>query len=133
MKRFVVLYVATLLVLLPLDFLFLAGFAKPIFEAEVGDMLGPVHLAPAVLFYLVYGAGVLVFVNGAATATWRSTLVYGALFGLVCYATFELTSAALLKHWSWRVVALDMSWGAVLTAGSASAGLAIADRLIPRR
>jgi uncharacterized membrane protein len=131
-KRFVVLYLATLVVLLRLDLLFLGGFAKKIFEAEVGDMLGEVKLAPAMLFYLIYVIGVVVFVTGTDAATWRSALAYGALFGLVCYATFELTSAALLKHWSWRVVVLDLSWGAALTAISASAGLVITNWLVSR-
>jgi uncharacterized membrane protein len=84
------------------------------------------------LFYLLYIAGVLIFVSGSASAMVSSTLVYGALFGLFCYATFELTSLALLKHWSWPVAILDMSWGAVVTAVSATAGLAVADWLVPR-
>lgn len=132
MKRLVAIYLATLLVMLPLDFLFLGGVAKGVFQAEVGDLLGEVRLTPAVLFYLIYGVGVVVFVNGPETATWRSALVYGALFGFVCYATFELTSAALLKHWSWRVVAIDMSWGTILTAVAASAGLVIANWLVAK-
>jgi uncharacterized membrane protein len=53
------------------------------------------------------------------------------LFGLFCYATFELTSMAMLKHWSWAVVAVDMSWGVAVTAISAAAGLMIADWLVP--
>jgi uncharacterized membrane protein len=43
---------------------------------------------------------ILIFVSGSATATWQSTLQYGALFGLFCYATFDLTSLSLLKHWT---------------------------------
>jgi len=64
--------------------------------------------------------------------TSQSTLLYGALFGLFCYATFDLTSLALLKHWSWKVAAVDVSWGAVVTAVSSTAGLFVADRLVPR-
>ena len=44
----------------------------------------------------------LIFVSGSAASA-RTTLLYGALFGLFCYATFDLTSLALLKHWSWAV------------------------------
>lgn len=125
MNRYVVLYLATMIVLLPLDFLFLGVLAKGLFASEVGEMLGDVRIAPAVLFYLIYIAGIVVFVNGPAAATWQSAALYGALFGLFCYATFELTSMAMLKHWSWAVVAVDMSWGMAVTAISATAGLLI--------
>jgi uncharacterized membrane protein len=124
-KRYIILYLATLLVLLPIDFLFLGTFAKGFFNAQVGDMLGEIRPAPAVLFYLLYVVGVLVFVSGPAAATWPSTLLYGALFGLFCYATFELTSLSLLKHWTWPVVLVDMSWGMFVTALSATLGLVI--------
>lgn len=127
MKRYLVLYLATAMVFLPLDFLFLGTLAKNFFLAQVGDMLGEVRLAPAMLFYLLYVAGIVIFANGPAAATWPSALLYGALFGLFCYATFELTALSLLKHWTWAVVALDMSWGIAVTAVSAALGLILAN------
>ena len=132
MQRYLILYVATALVLLPLDFLFLGMLARNFFASEVGSMLGDVRPLPAVLFYLLYVLGILIFVSGAASASLRSAIAYGALFGLFCYATFELTSLSLLRHWSWRVAALDISWGMIVTALSAGAGLLIADWITPR-
>jgi uncharacterized membrane protein len=131
-NRYAVLYLATLIVLLPIDFLFLGIVAKGFFAAQVGDMLGDIRPVPAVLFYLLYVAGVLIFVSGPPTATWQSTLLYGALFGFFCYATFELTALSLLKHWTWPVVLLDVSWGSLVTAVSSTAGLLIANWLAPR-
>jgi uncharacterized membrane protein len=130
LKRTIVLYLVTLAVLMVLDFLFLGVLAKRFFVAEVGDMLAEVKAVPAVLFYLLYVVGVLIFVSHSARSP-QSTLLYGALFGLFCYATFDLTSLALLKHWSWAVAAVDISWGALVTAISATAGLAVADFLVP--
>ncbi|GAC1494918.1 MAG: DUF2177 family protein [Bradyrhizobium sp.] len=132
MNRYVVLYLATLLALVPIDILFLGVFAKGFFASQVGDMMGEVRPAPAVLFYLLYAAGILIFVSGSATATWQTTLLYGALFGLFCYATFELTAMSLLKHWTWPVVAFDMSWGCFVTALSSTLGLMIANWLAPK-
>jgi uncharacterized membrane protein len=106
-RRYLVPYLTTLAVLAALDFLFLSIVARGFFVSEVRPV-------PAVLFYLLYVAGVLVFVSGPASATWPSTPVYGALFGLFCYATFDPTSLALLKHWTWAVAAV--------TAIAASAG-----------
>jgi uncharacterized membrane protein len=128
-NRIAVLYIATLVVLIGLDFLFLGLIAKGFFTAEVGDMLGELKPVPAVIFYLLYVAGVLTFVSGMAGATWQPTLLYGALFGLFCYATFDLTALALLKHWSWPVALVDIGWGAVVTAVSSTAGLLVADRV----
>lgn len=128
MNRYLVLYVVTLVVLMGLDFLFLGLIAKGFFTSQVGDMVGELKPLPAVLFYLLYVVGVLVFVSGSAGATWQSTLLYGALFGLFCYATFDLTALALLRHWSWPVAFVDIGWGAVVTAVSSTAGLLVADR-----
>jgi uncharacterized membrane protein len=127
LNRYIILYLATLTVFLPVDLLFLGIVAKGFFAAEVGDMLGEIRPAPAILFYLLYVVGILVFVSGPTGATWQSTLLYGALFGFFCYVTFELTALSLLKHWTWRVVLVDVSWGALVTALSSTAGLLIAN------
>ena len=132
MNRTVVLYLATLIVLIPIDFLFLGLVAKGFFASQVGDMLGEIRLAPAILFYLLYVVGILIFVSGQAGATWQSTLLYGALFGFFCYTTFELTSLALLKHWTWPVVMVDVSWGTFVTAASSTIGLMIANWIAPK-
>lgn len=131
-KRYIILYLATLIVIVPIDFLFLGTVAKGFFTSQVGDMLGDIRLAPAILFYLLYVVGVLIFVSGSAAATWQSTLLYGALFGLFCYMTFELTSLSLLKHWTWLVVMVDVSWGMFVTAVSSTLGLMIANWITPK-
>ena len=130
-KRYAILYLATLIVIIPIDFLFLGTVAKGFFTSQVGDMLGDIRFAPAILFYLLYVAGILIFVSGPATATWQSTLLYGALFGLFCYATFELTSLSLLRHWTWPVVVVDVCWGTFVTAVSATIGLMLTNLIAP--
>ena len=132
MKRYAVLYLATLVVIVPIDFLFLGLVAKSFFTSQVGDMLGAIRLAPAILFYLLYVVGILIFVSGPPDATWQSTLLYGALFGLFCYATFDLTSLSLLRHWTWPVAIVDVSWGSLVTAVSSTLGLMIANWIVPK-
>jgi uncharacterized membrane protein len=131
-KRYAILYLATLIVIIPIDFLFLGTIAKSFFSSQVGDMLGEIKLTPAILFYLLYVVGILIFVSGSAGATWQSTLLYGALFGFFCYATFELTSLSLLRHWTWPVVIVDVSWGTFVTAVSSTLGLIIANWMVPK-
>ena len=132
MKRYAILYLATLMVIIPIDFLFLGMVAKSFFTSQVGDMLGEIKLTPAVLFYLLYVVGILIFVSGSPDATWQSTLLYGALFGFFCYATFELTSLSLLRHWTWPVAAVDVSWGTFVTAVSSTLGLVLANWIVPK-
>ena len=132
MNRYAALYLVTLLVIVPLDFLFLGVVAKDFFTSQVGNMLGEIKLVPAILFYLLYVVGIVIFVSGSPGASWQTTLLFGALFGLFCYATFDLTSLALLKNWSRAVAAVDVSWGALVTAVSSTAGLVVANWLVPR-
>ena len=68
MNRYAALYLVTLFVIVPLDFLFLGVVAKDFFTSQVGNMLGEIKLAPAILFYLLYVAGVVIFVSGGAGA-----------------------------------------------------------------
>jgi uncharacterized membrane protein len=131
-NRYAALYLATLIVMVPIDFLFLGLVAKSFFQSQVGEMLGEIRLAPAILFYLIYPLGVVIFVSGSPGANWQTTLMFGALFGFFCYATFELTSLSLLKHWTWPVVLVDVAWGSLVTAVSSTAGLLVANWLAPR-
>jgi uncharacterized membrane protein len=63
-NRYAALYLVTLLVIVPLDFLFLGVVAKDFFTSQVGNMLGEIKLVPAILFYLLYVVGVVIFVSG---------------------------------------------------------------------
>jgi uncharacterized membrane protein len=73
------LYLAMLIVIVPIDFLFLGIFAKGFSASKVGDMLGEIGSVPAILFYLLCVAGVLIFVSRQGNAITPSTLLYGAL------------------------------------------------------
>jgi uncharacterized membrane protein len=128
-NRYATLYLATLLIIVPIDFLFLGIVAKGFFTSQVGHLLGEIKLLPAILFYLLYVAGIVIFVSGAGGATWQSTVLYGALFGLFCYAAFELTSMSMLRDWSWAVVVVDIAWGSFVTAVASTAGLLVANWL----
>ena len=66
MNRYAVLYLVTLFVIVPIDILFLGVIAKGFFTSQVGNMLGEIKLVPAVLFYLLYVAGIVIFVSGGA-------------------------------------------------------------------
>jgi uncharacterized membrane protein len=131
MKRHVILYLATLAAMVPLDFLFLGVLAKDFFRSQVGGALGDLNIVPAVAFYLLYPAGIVIFASAAAGANWQHALLHGALFGFFCYATFDLTTLALLRGWTWPAAVVDIAWGTVATAVAATVGLLIANATAP--
>lgn len=131
--HYVIVYLSTLAILLPLDFAFLGTIGKKMYQSHIGDMmLDTPRLSAALLFYALYLAGIVVFVNGNSPTNWSSNLALGALFGLFCYSTFALTNMAILKQWHWTLVIPDVAWGMVVTAAAASLGGLIASFVISR-
>lgn len=75
------------------------------------------HLGYAVVFYLLYIAGIVFFALRPALdgGSWLGALGYGAALGGFAYATYDLTNAATLKNWPLPIVVADILWGAILT------------------
>lgn len=112
-----------------IDLLWLGIVARPFYQQHLGPMLRPdVRWGAAVLFYLLFIAGILVFavLPGVERASPGRVVALGAFFGLVAYATFDLTSLALVKGFPDIVAVVDMAWGTVLSASVAAAGYAAA-------
>lgn len=131
--HYIIVYLSTLAVLLPLDFAFLGTVGKRMYQERIGElMLDMPRLSAAILFYGLYIAGIALFVNGANPSNSKSNLALGAMFGLFCYATFALTNMAILKQWQWSLVIPDIAWGMILTAVAASVGGLVASWIISR-
>ena len=122
----VVLYLVTVVVFLAVDAVMLSAVMNPLFRAHVGELMAESpRLEIAALFYLVYAGGILWFCSWPALASggWSAAALNGAVLGLMAYGTYEFTNMAVMKGWSWNMVAADVVWGAVLTGGSAAAGV----------
>lgn len=106
-----------------IDFFWLGFIAKKLYRDELGKLLlEKPNMVAGVLFYIIYVIGIVVFVVSPALQdmSWQLAAGLGALFGLVCYATYDLTNLATLKGFSKKIVVIDLAWGAVLTAVVAS-------------
>ena len=125
-------YVPTLVIMLAIDAAWLGLVALPMFRAALGADLLTFRGAPGVLFYLLYAAGIMVFVLPMAQGDWRMTLLYGALFGLFCYGTYELTNYATLKPWTLTLAMADMGWGMVVTAVTSTLGMLAGEAILKR-
>jgi len=126
--QIVILYLITATVFLVLDAVMLKTVMKPLFEQHIGDwLLDEIRLRPAIIFYLFYVAGVLWFVSVSALRSEVpvNALIGGAILGAMAYGTYEFTNYATLRDWSLQMVAVDVTWGAVLTGFSAWVGVTL--------
>ena len=122
------LYGLTALVFFAIDLVWLGVVAAGFYQRHLGHLLRPdVLWAPALVFYLLYIAGLLVFavLPGLEAGALTRTLALGAFFGLVAYATFDLTCMALLRDFPLLVVVVDLIWGMVLTTLVSAAGFGL--------
>ena len=114
-----------------LDWIWLGTVAKTFYRTQIGKLLlDKPNMTAAVLFYLIYVVGVVVFVISPALekGSLSYALTRGALFGFVAYATYDLTNLATMKGFTTKVVVVDLAWGALLTATVASVTFAILHR-----
>jgi uncharacterized membrane protein len=123
--KYSIYYVSTLIVCVAIDFLWLTHMKDRLYAPVMGDMLSTQpHLPAAAAFYLVYAAGVTIFVGAPALArgSWSSAIVFGALFGLFCYMAYDLTNEATLRNWSTTLTRVDIVWGMFLPASAGTVG-----------
>ena len=116
-KQMILMYLVTLAVFFLIDMVWLGVVAKGFYRKHLGAMLSPkVNWIAAILFYLLFIVGMLVFAVKPALAAGEPTkaLVLGALLGLISYATYDLSNLATLKDWPLVVTIVDLVWGTVL-------------------
>ncbi len=113
------LYAIALPVFFFIDMIWLGLVAKGFYKAQIGHLMkSDVNWIAAIIFYLLFIVGLVIFVISPAMekGSWVHALVFGALFGLITYATYDLTNLAVTKDWPLLVTVVDLVWGAVLAA-----------------
>lgn len=122
---YIKLYLATLAAFFVIDMLWLGLIARTFYRKYLGYIMTPnVNWAAAILFYLLFIVGILVFVvlPGLESGSLQTTLLRAALFGLITYATYDLTNLATLKDWPLTVTIVDLLWGMVLSTAVSYVG-----------
>ena len=111
------LYALTVPVFFVIDILWLGVVAKGFYRRKLNFILSDdVNWTAAVIFYLIYIAGILFFAVRPALSSnsWREAVLFGGLFGFFTYATYDLTNLATIKDWPIAVVMVDLLWGVCL-------------------
>ena len=117
-------YLLAMVIFLVLDLVWLGVVAQDLYDRYLGDLLAEEpNVAAAFIFYAIFVAGLLLFVVRPALedGSGRDALVRGAAFGLVTYATWDLTSLAVIEGFPVTIALVDMAWGTVLAAAVSTA------------
>lgn len=129
---FIKLYAIALPVFFAIDMVWLGLVAKNFYRAQIGTLMkSDPNWAAAIIFYLIFIAGLVTFVISPAVEknSWAHALLFGAFFGLVCYATYDLTNLAVAKDWPLLVTIVDLAWGAALAASVSAITYFVANKL----
>jgi uncharacterized membrane protein len=116
------IFIIALPAFLLIDMVWLVVVARKFYNEKLGFLMRPdVNFIAAFIFYLIFICGLISFVITPAVErhSWTHALLYGIFFGLVTYATYDLTNLATLKDWPLLVTIVDLIWGMVLS-GSVS-------------
>lgn len=127
--QFLTLYFVTIATFVALDGLWLGVVAPKFYRRHLGQLMAErANFLAAGVFYIVFMAGLVFFVLQPALheGSWSAALLRGAFFGLVTYATFDLTNQAILKKWPWVVTTVDIAWGTFITGAVSTVAFLIA-------
>lgn len=122
---YLIAYLTTAVTFLAIDAIWLGVVATSFYKSELGHLMADkVNFSAAAGFYLVYCIGIVIFAVAPAltSGSWTTALLYGALFGFFCYATYDMTNLATLRDWPIRMSIIDIAWGTVLTGFAATVG-----------
>lgn len=129
---FIKLFFIALPVFFVIDMIWLVFVAKKFYQQQIGFLMKPdINWIAAIIFYLLFIGGLVIFVISPAVKiqSWVHALIYGALFGLITYATYDLTNLATIKDWPLLVTVVDLIWGTVLAASISLITYFIASRI----
>ncbi len=129
---FIKLYAVALPVFFAIDMVWLGLVARTFYRNQVGFLMkSDINWIAAIAFYLLFIVGLVLFVIAPAIEknSWTHALLLGALFGLITYATYDLTNLATLKDWPLLVTIVDLAWGAVLAASVSTVTYFIARKI----
>jgi uncharacterized membrane protein len=118
MRYYIKLYFITLIAFLAIDMVWLGLVARTVYQKYLGFLLAPTtNWIAVVLFYLLFILGILVFVvvPGLQANSLKATLLRAVLFGLITYATYDLTNLATVINWPVLITMIDMAWGTGLS------------------
>lgn len=121
--QFIKIYLISIPVFFGIDMLWLGVIAKDFYAKNLGYIMAPKpNWTAAIIFYFIYLIGITIFAVMPAVEknSFFQAVILGGLFGMIAYATYDLTNLAVLKNWPLNLTIIDIVWGTVLSASVAS-------------
>ncbi len=119
-------------IMIAIDMVWLTWLGRGFYMQEIGGLLLDTPNLPAALaFYVLYSVGVVVIIIAPALETQSvvRALIYGVIFGLVAYGTYDLTNLAVMKGFTTKIALIDMAWGGLITGFTSAVTVKIASSL----
>jgi uncharacterized membrane protein len=130
--KYLGIYLTFLFTLIAVDLIWLLGIAKSLYRDEMGELMASEpKLIAGLAFYLLYALGACIFVIAPALSkqSLAYALLYGALFGLFCYMTYDLTNLAVIRDFPTKLALIDIAWGSLVSTFSAGLAYWVGSRL----
>lgn len=126
--NYVKIYLTAFVLFLLIDALWLGVIAKNMYKHYLGYLFGNVVWWAVIIFYLLFVMGLEYFciIPAVKAGSVVQGLIAGALFGLVCYATYDLTNQATVKGWPVIITLVDLLWGTFIGASVSALTVKIA-------
>lgn len=130
--QLIYIYLLTIPAFFIIDMAWLGLVATKFYKSQIGFLLGPVNWTAAIIFYLLYIVGIIIFAVYPAlqAGSLGKAVLLGALFGFFAYATYDLTNLATVKDWPILVTVVDIIWGTVLTSSVAAVSYYLAKTFV---
>jgi uncharacterized membrane protein len=135
MLRYLTAYVCTTFIHFPIDLVWIGYLGRDMYRRGLGPIMADqINIPAALAFYLIYAVGLVVFAVGPALASgsWRTALLWGALFGFFTYATYDFTNLATLQAFPLPMALIDLAWGTFVSAVSSTGGFLVARFVLSR-
>ena len=127
------IYLITAFVFFVFDIIWLGLISKQLYRNHLGHLMAPqVNWVAALIFYTLFIFGLIFFVINPSIE--KGSLSYailaGGFYGLIAYATYDLTNLATIKDWPLNITIIDLIWGTFLNAMTSGVTFFIATRFL---
>lgn len=112
------LYFVTLAVFAAVDLLWVWAISRRLYRRNLEGLLrAKFNVIPAVVFYLLYIVGLMIFVIVPAfnNTSLAQALGMGILFGMFTFGTYTLVNLAIIRDWSLLIMLADLIEGMFVT------------------
>lgn len=126
------IYLTTMIVFFLVDILWLGLISKKLYNDYLGHLMAPkVNWTAALIFYALFIVGLVFFVINPALAkdSLKYAILAGGFFGLIAYATYDLTNLATLKDWPLNITIIDLIWGTFLNGATSGITFVLVKKL----